>query len=44
MEMDSPGARVENGVGVGASYKGPLKGRFKGPFKDRNTALSLIHI
>ena len=33
--MDSPGARVENGVGVGATYKGPPKGRFKGPFKGR---------
>ena len=23
------------GVGVGAAYKGPLKGRFKGPYEGR---------
>ena len=34
LEMDSPGARVENGVGVGVACKGSLKGRFKGPFKE----------
>ena len=33
LEMDSSGARVENGVGVGAAYKGPFKGSFKGPLK-----------
>ena len=33
LEMDSPGAGVENVVGVSAAYKGPLKGHFKGSFK-----------
>ena len=39
-EMDSPGAGVDNGVGVGAALKAALKGRFQGPFKGRNTAAS----
>ena len=29
LEMDSPGARVENGAGVDAACKGPLKGPLK---------------
>ena len=38
LEMDIPSARIENGVGVNAAYKGPSKARFKQHFEDCNTA------